>query len=119
MIRLDRLAFRMRLIVLVCTLGYALMLCMLASDVSADQPMLLASIVHATPALLVAIGALLGWKRPHIGCLWFCLVTIGFFLFFDPGSDFVSIMIVNGLPLLLSASHAILWAVSRRINTKR
>lgn len=109
-------------VVSLLAIGYAVVLFLLALDALGQETITVADMlgwsIHSIPSLIILVIVVVGWKRPKVGSLGFAALTVGFAWFFRGGGDWISYVIILGVPVLLAILYAIVWMTSTQTGDK-
>jgi hypothetical protein len=98
---------------LILSLIYASLLVLLGVDVFSSEIITLSQIaafvIHSIPSLLVALSAIIGYRRPLWGTFGYAGITIFFWLFFRQGNDIIAHLVVLGIPIMFTILYGLRW----------
>jgi predicted membrane-bound spermidine synthase len=106
------------LFLLILSLIYASLLVLLGVDVFSSETITLSQIaafvIHSLPGLLVALSAIIGYRRPLWGTFGYAGITILFWLVFRQGNDVIAHLVVLGIPIIFTILYGLRWFLVRK-----
>jgi hypothetical protein len=89
----------------ILAVGYGLLLALLALDLDTTQSfvsIVVQTLIHLIPALIVFYWALVSVVKPHIAGVGFAVTGIAFTLYFQTYDESLTFLLLSGPPMIIS-----------------